>query len=250
METTFILKKVVGEMLNPLSIGLIIAFIGVLALYGGRQRTAKFLLPFAFLWIALLSYGPISALLLNPLERQYPALLESPVGVDYILVLGNEHHTNKNLPITAQVSATAIVRLSEGIRHYQKLPGSTLVLSGYAGLEDENSHALMQKRLAVALGVDGRDIKMLTSPKDTQEEAEAMKKLVGNTPFILVTSASHMPRAMQLFNDLGMHPVAAPTDYHAQEKSSWLHMPRSDGLRSSGLAFHEYYGSIWNWIKR
>ena len=236
--------------MNPLSIGLIVSVIGLVALYLGRQRTAKIALTFAIIWIALFSYGPISDKLLKPLESRYPALIETPVGIDYILVLGNGHKTDASLPITTELDPTALIRLSEGIRHYNRLPGAKLVVSGYAGLFDPNTHAAMQKKLAIALGVDPDDIVLFEDAKDTIEEAEHMKKLVGTKPFILVTTASHMLRAYKIFEARGMHPIAAPTDYHARGESEWLHMPRGDALRGSDIAFHEYYGLIWEWIKK
>lgn len=249
MDTLFILKKIVGELMNPLSIGLMISVIALLALLFNRQNIAKTLLPLAIVWIALFSYGPVSDALLKPLENKYPGLLNTPVGIDYILVLGNGHKTDECLPITAELDPTAVIRLSEGIRHYNKLGDAKLVVSGYAGLYDKNCHAQMQKRLAVALGVDADDIITFDTPKDTQEEAEAMKRLTGKKPFVLVTTASHMPRAHAIFSKTGLRPIAAPTDYHARGDSEWLHMPNGDALRGSGIAFHEYYGLIWEWVK-
>jgi len=249
MDTLFILKKVVGELMNPLSIGLILSSFGLIALYLQRNTMAKFLLTFSIVWIATFSYGPVSDALLKPLENKYLGLLNTPVNIDYILVLGNGHKTDECLPITAELDPTAVIRLSEGIRHYNRLGDAKLVVSGYAGLYDENCHAQMQKRLAIALGVDRGDIVTFDDPQDTQQEAEAMKKLVGSRKFILVTTASHMPRAIGIFKKLGLNPIAAPTDYHARGTSEWLHMPRGDALRGSDIAFHEYYGLIWEWIK-
>jgi len=249
MDMLFLLKKLVGELANPLSFGLIMALYGFIALFIGRLRIAKRVLPFAVLWIAFFSYGPVSDMLLRPLESKFPALIETPKDVKYVLILGNGHKTDVNLPITTQVDPTALIRLSEGIRHFRNLEDATLVVSGYAGLYDPTPHAMMQKKLALALGMKEEDIKMFPTAKDTMEEAEAMKKLVGESPFILVTTASHMPRAYGIFASLGLHPIAAPTDYHVRGASEWVHMPRGDSLRGSDIAFHEYYGLLWNWIK-
>jgi len=249
IDTAFLLKKAVGELSGPLSIGLFVAAGGLVALYSGRLRNAKLLLSFAFAWIALVSYEPVSDLLLKPLERRFPALISTPQEVGYILVLGSGHKSDAALPITSLASATALVRLSEGIRHYRMHPGSRLVVSGYRGLYDSASHASVQKRLAVSLGVDENDIIMFEEPKDTMEEAEAMKKLVGEAPFILVTSASHMPRAFGIFRSQGLAPIAAPTDHQARAQSRWLHMPDGEGLRDSDRAFHEYLGLFWERVK-
>lgn len=248
-DTLFILKKVVGELSGPLSIAFFIGLIGLVALYRGRLKTAKTLLPLTFIWVMLLSFEPVGDLLLKPLEQTYPALIKTPADIDYVLVLGSGHKSDIKLPINAQLSSTALARLSEGIRHYNNLSGAKLVVSGYSGPHDIHTHASMQQSTAVALGVDSKEIVMLEKPKDTVEEAAAMKEVVGSKPFILVTSASHMPRAFAIFSAEGLNPIAAPTDYHVQGESEWLHMPRGEGLCRSDIAFHEYLGLVWEWVK-
>jgi uncharacterized SAM-binding protein YcdF (DUF218 family) len=249
VDTLFIVKKIAGELLGPLSISLFVAATGFVMLYTGRLKAAKILLPLAFVWIALLSYAPVSDRLVEPLERKYPALIETPVNVDYILVLGSSHDSDKALPVTSQISTTALTRLSEGIRHYNRLADVKLVVSGYGGT-DPHTHASIQKRAACAIGVESDDIIMFESPKDTYEEATAMKRLAGNKPFILVTSASHMPRAVKIFKAQGLNPIAAPTDYRVRGESEWLEMPNGKRLRGSDLAFHEYLGLAWEWVKQ
>jgi len=249
-DTLFILKKIVGELSGPLSIGLFVFLLALAALYSGRLKAAKLLLPSAFVWIMLVSYEPVADLLLRPLEQTYPALIDTPHDISYVLVLGSGHKSDVNLPINAQLSTTALARLGEGIRHYNNLSSAKLVVSGYSGPHDVHTHAAMQKSAAVALGVNPKEIIMLEEPKDTAEEAAAMKEVAGSKPFILVTSASHMPRAFAIFTAQGLHPIAAPTDYHVRGESEWLHMPRGESLCSSDIAFHEYLGLAWEWIKQ
>lgn len=55
-------------------------------------------------------------------------------------------------------------------------------------------------RVAESLGVPRSDIIVLDRPKDTEEEALAVKRAIGDAPFLLVTSASHLPRAMIFFS--------------------------------------------------
>jgi len=249
IDTVFVLKKVAGEVMAPLSVGLLVAFGGLIALYLERLRIAKSLLTLSFVWIALVSYAPVSDMLVKPLEQKYPALLETPVDVNYILVLGNGHKSDASLPISTQVSSAALGRLNEGIRHYYRLSDAKLIVSGYSGLHDANSHASMQRKIALSLGIDAGDIMMFDGAKDTVEEALAMERVVGEHPFILVTSATHMPRAYAIFKSLGLNPIAAPTDYYAVGESEWLHMPSGASLKGSDKAFHEYYGLIWEWVK-
>ena len=74
------------------------------------------------------------------------------------------------------------------------------------------------------------------------------KKIVGDNKFILVTTASHMPRSMALFKKLGMQPIPAPTD-HAMKRRQGIHpgvfFPNSGKIRNAELVFHEYLGLAW-----
>jgi uncharacterized SAM-binding protein YcdF (DUF218 family) len=84
--------------------------------------------------------------------------------------------------------------------------------------------------------------------KDTKDEARLIKNIVGNDRFVLVTSASHMPRSMALFKKLGMQPIPAPTDYWVKERqgiSPAMFFPSSNGLRKAERAFYEYLGLAW-----
>lgn len=65
------------------------------------------------------------------------------------------------------------------------------------------STAEVGARVAQSLGVPREQIITLDLPKDTEEEAAAVKQAIGDAPFLLVTSASHLPRAMIFFSRKG-----------------------------------------------
>lgn len=74
------------------------------------------------------------------------------------------------------------------------------------------STAEVGARVAQSLGVPRSDIITLDKPKDTEEEAAAVKQAIGDAPFLLVTSASHLPRAMIFFQHAGLNPLPAPAN--------------------------------------
>jgi uncharacterized SAM-binding protein YcdF (DUF218 family) len=57
------------------------------------------------------------------------------------------------------------------------------------------------------------DLILESDSKDTNDQARLIQPIVGDDLFLLVTSATHMPRSIALFKSLGMHPIAAPTDW-------------------------------------
>ena len=170
----FVFKKFVSAFLLPIPIGLFLLFIAFIYLMFNSYKKAKIFLFLGLVWFLLLSNQTISNALLVPLENTYKDLLQTP-KVNYILVLGSGHKSDEDLSITSQVKMTAINRLVEGIRHYKNLEDVKLIVSGYS-FSDKNSHALMQEKLAISLGVNPNDIIRLDTPKDTKEEAVETKK--------------------------------------------------------------------------
>ncbi len=244
----FLFKKIVSAFLMPVPLGLFLLLIAFLYLLSNSYTKAKVYLFLGLSWFVLLSYTPIANMIIQPLEDSHKALLITP-DVEYILVLGSGHRTNKKLSITSQVASVGINRLVEGIRLHNLIPNSKLVVSGYGG-KDINAHALMQEKLSLSLGVKKEDIIRFDTTKDTRLEAVEMKKLIGNKKFILVTSASHMKRSMLLFQKEGLNPIAAPTYHLAKESKAFILRDFSGkNLSKVEAAFHEYLGIIWAYIR-
>jgi uncharacterized SAM-binding protein YcdF (DUF218 family) len=247
----FLLKKFISMLLMPLPLGVFFIVFALLLLYRDKIKPAKWLLAVSILWLFFFSYPPIANRLLYNIESSYPTLHKAPENIKYIYVLGGGHHVDDSLPITSQVMEASVVRLNEGIRLYHQLhEKASIIVSGYCGLSDPTTHALMQQRLALALGVKKEKIILSPEPKDTEEEAIAAKKLLGNKPFILVTSASHMARAMKFFHKEGLDPIPAPTNHLASiQYPDYIKFFSSEALEKSRIVFHELLGLVWQKIK-
>lgn len=243
----FIIKKIISAFLLPVPIGIFLLAISLFYLFSNSYKKAKIFLFLGLSWFLLLSFQPISNAILYPLENSHKALLETP-KVNYILVLGSGHKSDENLSITSQVKMVAINRLVEGIRHYKNIENAKLIVSGYS-VNGGDSHALMQERLAISLGVKKEDIIRLDTPKDTKEEAMEVKKIVGNEKFILVTSASHMKRAFLLFEKEQLNAIPSPTNNLAYDDDSYSSYFSSKNLKKCDTAFHEYLGIAFSWLK-
>jgi uncharacterized SAM-binding protein YcdF (DUF218 family) len=243
----FLFKKIVSAFLLPIPIGLFLLLISFLYLMFNSYKKAKIFLALTFIWFVLFSFQPFANALLSPLENTHKDLIETP-NVEYILVLGSGHKSDDSLSITSQVSQTGINRLAEGIRHYKKLDNAKLIVSGYGG-SDKNSHAFMQEKLAISLGVDSADIIKLELPRDTKEEAIETKKILGDNDFILVTSASHMKRASLLFEKQGLNIIASPTNHLVFKDDSYSAYFSAKNIRKCEMAIHEYLGLMYSWLR-
>ncbi|MFY9075222.1 hypothetical protein CRU99_00880 [Malaciobacter mytili] len=243
----FFLKKLISGFLMPLPIALILLCIALFFLHKKSYFKSKVFISISLLWLFLFSYSPIANRLLFPLEYSYKALKTIP-QVNYIVVLGSGHKTNEHLSITSQLNTTALNRFIEAYRLYKNLPNAKLIFSGYGG-KDKTSHAFMQEKLALELKIKKEDIITISKPKDTKEEALAIKELLKDEKFILVTSASHMKRAMLIFNNLNLNAIPAVTNHLAKDKADFFSRPSAFNLYKSEVAFHEYIGILWEKIK-
>lgn len=232
----------------PFPIFLILVGIGFYFWQRGNQRRAKHFFLSSLLWISLLSYSPFSALLLLPLESSYAKVELTSTPAKYIHVLGSGHVSNPHIPLSSEIGLVSLARLNEGVSLYKARPNMKIIFSGYGG-RDHVSNARKNSQMAIALGVNPSDIILFEAPQDTQEEAAAAKKIIGDQPLILVTSASHMVRASALFRKAGIEVIPAPTDFQAKGNDALWQLPSADGLGRSEAAFHEYLGLGWGRLK-
>jgi uncharacterized SAM-binding protein YcdF (DUF218 family) len=61
----------------------------------------------------------------------------------------------------------------------------------------------------------------------------------------VVSSATHLLRAIKLFKDQGLDPIPAPTDYKKRNIKTYLIKPDIETFKNSQIAIHEYMGLLW-----
>jgi uncharacterized SAM-binding protein YcdF (DUF218 family) len=247
----FLMKKVVSRFLFPVPLSLELLLLGLFLLwFTRRQRAGKALVTGGTVLLLAFSNLAVANVLLRPLEHRYPPLRLVHMGpgapsITYIAVLGGLANDDPGIAATSHIGSHLMMRLIEGVRLHDAIPGSKLILSG--GHDSSEGMA----RVAEALGVKAEDIQQLAEPRDTEEESKEIAPIVGSQKFILVTSASHMPRAMGLFKKRGLQPVAAPTDYLAPQRRVESDDLAPDGykLYMSQTAIYEYLGLAWERLR-
>lgn len=110
--------------------------------------------------------------------------------MQYVVVLGGGYTWNPDWAPSSNLINNSLPRLTEGIRLWYENPGSKLIFTGAAAKTNPVSTAEAGARVAESLGIPRSEILVLDKPKDTEEEAAAVKMAIGDAPFLLVTSAS------------------------------------------------------------
>ena len=255
----FYIKKVVSFFLAPLHLGLFLMLIGLLLIWFGREKRekqGKWLVTLGFGWIFVFGMGPVAHGLMEPLEKPYLPPRESvEISKDlspkpeYIVVLAAGHRADPGLPKSSNLGYPAMQRLAEGIILHIRFPGSKLVLSG-GMLSFDVKECESMRDMAVALGVDEDGILLEGDSRDTKSQAVNLKKIVKDRPFIVVTSAQHMPRTMALMKGQNLSPVPAPTAFsisaEEEDPDGWhVPFPSLGYLGTSHRALHEHVGKLW-----
>ena len=258
----FWLKKTLTLPFLPLPFALAAGVAGILLLRTRRwERAGKRLVTAAILALLVFSNKGVARLLIGPLEARHPAAPEAASTRDlppalaacrHVVVLGGGHGESPALSRVNELVPAALARLAEAIRILRLLPPDTqLIVSGHGGF-DQISHAQILAEAAISLGVAPDRILRMDEPRDTEDEANSIRRRLGDTPFALVTSAWHMPRAMSLCAGAGLHPVACPADFMLKpgaERGLALLQCDLAALDRSTKAIREYLGLLWTTLR-
>ena len=133
----------------------------------------------------------------------------------------------------------------------RRYPDARIVISGGVGelILDGEDDAAAASRLLTALGVAPGRLTLEGKSRNTYENAVFSRRLVEPKPgetWLLVTSASHMPRSMACFRAAGFDITAYPVDYRTRGPAD-LKRPAetiAKGLEAADLAAHEWVGLI------
>jgi len=181
-------------------------------------------------------------------------LPEKPV----IVVLGGGKREEKGFPELLLLSDSASGRLAEGLRLYHLSQDGTLLFSGGTVWGGKPVSEVMAES-AVSLGVLRSKVAALTKARATDEEVLEIRDYLQNSAsgsagrIVLVTSASHLPRAMYLFERAGIKPIPAPADFQSLPPggvSPDRFFPSGQALKTSERAIHEYLGILWILLKK
>ena len=249
LEFAFYIKKFITFFVEPYGIFFILFSLVIYFINDKKYKVAKYFLRILFILMFLFAYPPFSNFLINSLEDRYSKYnYTQHIAIKYIHVLGNGHIEDDSQPLSSLISDAGAKRVIEGVIIHKNILNSKLIFTGYKN-RTNISNALMNAKLAIALGVNKNYIIMNHKTKDTKEELMFIKSVLGSQHYILVTSATHMQRAINLSNSLGLNPIPAPTDFHKNKTSNYIQFPSISALEETRIAIHEYIGMVWNRLK-
>lgn len=143
-------------------------------------------------------------------------------------------------------------RLIKGLEFYKTGRANKIILSGGSGLvtKPEEKESAWSRALLIDLDVPDEDIILEDNSRNTHENAEYTKDLIGkmgmsNGHFLLITSAFHMPRAQRCFEKTGLNIEPYRVDFKVDDTDyvlSTFIIPSAYTLESWHMLFKEWLG--------
>jgi len=251
----FVLSKVLGFFATPSNAMATICVVGVVLYVAGRRQSGLRWLTTGVALLLLLGFSPMGNLLLLPLSERFPAWRDDGGKPAGIIVLGGA--------IDGTVSATrgvveigsAAERMTEAVALARRFPDAKIAFTGGSGsvLPNAVGEAPFAERLLLDLGLDRQRILLEGLSRNTAENAVLTKRLLEPKPgerWLLVTTASHMPRSIGAFRAAGFDVEAYPVDWRTR---GWVDAgvpfyTLSDGLWRVDTAVHEWLGLVVYWL--
>jgi uncharacterized SAM-binding protein YcdF (DUF218 family) len=213
-----------------------------------RPRLGTTALIAAWALLALLSLPACSGFLVSTLEHASPIDPGGPTPeADAIVVLSADIRPEAAEYGGDTIGLATLMRLRYGAWLHRKTGLPVLVTGGrlkpgYRPLGD-----LMAETLEQEFGIEARWIER--ESRNTAENAREGAKLLrdaGVRRILLVTSATHVPRARAAFEAQGFEVVPAPTgSSRSRGFTPGQLVPSSSALLESTFAIHEWLGRAW-----
>ena len=249
----FVFLKFVEQLVTPPgSMGLALVIALVLAPFGLR-RLARLALGLAFAETLVLSFPPVGDALVMHLEDQATAAAQAAPKCCYdaIVVLGGgiapAMPPLRDFPDLSDASD----RVWHAARLYHRHVAPRIIASGGGYMakpgDPSTTEAEAMRTFLIDLGVPSEAIVAEGTSLNTLENLQHVRALVGDKKVALVTSAMHMPRALQSAARARLDVGAFPTDYRALPgpKAPWDDwIPSQEALGMSCAALHELAG-LW-----
>lgn len=251
----FVLSKILGFFSTPSNAIASVCVVGVVLYILGRKQGGLRWLTTGVALLLLLGFAPIGNMLLLPLSERFPAWLDNGGKPAGIIVLGGAiDGTLSTARGSVEVNAAA-ERVTAMLQLARRFPDAKIVYSGGSGSLNPNapSEAPIAGQLLLDVGIDPARVTLESESRNTAENAIFSNRLLAPKPgerWLIVTTASHMPRSIGAFRAVGFDVEAYPVDWRTRgwrdAKAPFNSL--ADGLWRVDTAVHEWIGLVVYWL--
>jgi uncharacterized SAM-binding protein YcdF (DUF218 family) len=251
----FVLSKTVGFLIIPSNLLAAIGFLGLLLVVTRFSWIGRKLLVGCIVSFIICGFSPFGNLLLIPLETRFPTWDPSRGEPYGIIVLGGGIDPDLSFDNYTTVFSDGSDRLIVAAELGRRYPATIIVYSGGSPnlIFDEAREADYAIPVLEALGIPRERLIIERGSRNTEENAEFSKKIVGPKPgqrWLLITSGFHMPRSVGIFRKVGFPVEPCPVDWRTGGPSHRLRFSSSflGGLFRTDVAAREWIGLFAYWL--
>ena len=215
------------------------------------HRRAVIMLWSGLAVLGLLGFQAIPDALLRPLENRYPVPAADTIASHPgIIVLGGAVGHPGSFVAHGQVPLDeAAERMTVPVGLVRQYPKLELVFSGGEGrlLPTGVTEAELARVYYQQQGLDMAKVSLEGGSRSTRENAQQVARLLGDRckePWLLVTSAWHMPRSMAEFEAVGCKVTPYPVDFRTGDSTSLTEYSLAHSLLRWQTALHEWLGLL------
>ena len=221
MDTLFfVLSKLVWGLIRPETWVFLALLFALVSIWRGRLRAGAKTLSATLCAFAMIAIFPLADFLIGPLERRYPANpdIDNPT---HIVVLGGSERPDLSVVWKQPQLNASGERFLAGISLAHRFPNATLVFTGGSGalIPADISEGSLAENVYLGASVERERLLNESTSRNTAENAKNTLALLNDAEKgqgLLVTSASHMPRAMASFCSAGWKNMTAwPVDFRS-----------------------------------
>jgi uncharacterized SAM-binding protein YcdF (DUF218 family) len=250
-DLSFWLPKLLDIVEEPLHWVLLLLIVALLAFWRRRERLGRRALALAVLLFAFLGIVAIPAAIVQRLENAYPATTRSPSEFEGVLVLGGGLTGGRRAYERGQTMLSGSAeRVTTAAALARRFPDLKIVLTGYAGHKESvgATEAGGTLKFFQEQGVPTSGVIVEPTARNTFEIAENVKAIAGidpSRPWLLLTSAWNMPRAVLAFRKAGWNVEPLPVDYLTGTTIDYFQYSIIGGAGTWSFVLHEVLGIAW-----
>ncbi|AJY73993.1 YdcF family protein [Paenibacillus beijingensis] len=242
--------RIIYSFLLPPGIIIVLLFASSIFLFMKNYRKSSYALLICTILFYLSCLTYVGSIIHKQNQSQYP--FPSEISGDSILVLGEGANANvMTVDGKGSLSGQTALNVIEVVKLYNKLH-VPIILSGGNGLGNANAgnEARLSKRELLAMQVPEDQIIVEDRSRTTQENARYAAQILKQKNLahpILVTSASHMARSVELFKKEGIEVTPLPVQAIQVEKRKYNlfdFLPSVNGLLQVNGTLREYLGKL------
>lgn len=247
----FSLSKFGWLLLQPVT-AVLVALVAVwFLLWRGWVVFARRLIVLVMVCYGVVVFSNIGQLMLLPLESRFSVPDQPPLGVAGIIVLGGGFDGRVTQRRGGYALGESGDRFTEAVALARRLPDVPIIVSGgdASFIGTTEGDALIAPRFFEAMGVDRARVLIEDQSRNTTENAILTAGLIeradlpDDATYIVITSAFHMPRAMESFGRTSLSVLAWPVDFRTAGDETFT-IGRDDPLR----ALSEFNLALREWI--